>query len=102
MEDLLAKGMDKAENGSAKNLPSSCTSTLPPGLHHDAPVAEVTDFTDSKIHVASMQCFSPQNETIADAVGNWFLDRSPFQKIDCPYPCDSTCHNRVYDDPSHA
>jgi hypothetical protein len=168
-------------------------------------VAEVTDFTDSKIHVASMQCFFPQNEvkqtqtplfilnaaydswqvrnilvpgvadprgtwrsckhdidqcsaaqlrvlqgfrddflkavaeqgssasrglfinscfvhcqsetqelwfssdspmlgntTIADAVGDWFFDRSLFQKIDCPYPCDSTCHNRVYDDPSHA
>ena len=41
-------------------------------------------------------------QTIADAVGAWFFDRSPFQKIDCPYPCDSTCHNRVYDDPSRA
>nr|CAB3450800.1 unnamed protein product [Digitaria exilis] len=42
------------------------------------------------------------NTTIANAVGDWFFDRSPFQKIDCPYPCDSTCHNRVYDYPSQA
>ncbi|CAL5019049.1 unnamed protein product [Urochloa decumbens] len=42
------------------------------------------------------------NTTIANAVGDWFFNRSPFQKIDCPYPCDSTCHNRIYDDPSHA
>uniref|UniRef100_A0ACD5YS68 Uncharacterized protein n=1 Tax=Avena sativa TaxID=4498 RepID=A0ACD5YS68_AVESA len=28
---------------------------------------------------------------IADAVGDWFYDRSPFREVDCPYPCDSTC-----------
>jgi hypothetical protein len=28
---------------------------------------------------------------IANAVGDWFYDRSPFQTVDCPYPCDSTC-----------
>lgn len=37
------------------------------------------------------------NKTIAKAVGDWFYDRSPFQKIDCPYPCDKTCHNRIFD-----
>ncbi|KAE8677500.1 Pectin acetylesterase 8 [Hibiscus syriacus] len=36
---------------------------------------------------------------IGKAVGDWFYDRNPFQKIDCPYPCNPTCHNRVYDDP---
>lgn len=35
--------------------------------------------------------------TIAKAVGDWFYDRSPFQKIDCPYPCNPTCHNRIFD-----
>ncbi|XP_042952445.1 pectin acetylesterase 8-like isoform X3 [Carya illinoinensis] len=39
--------------------------------------------------------------TIARAVGNWFYDRSPFQKIDCPYPCNPTCHNRVFDTKEH-
>ncbi|XXG66723.1 hypothetical protein AAC387_Pa06g0243 [Persea americana] len=34
---------------------------------------------------------------IAKAVGDWYYDRSPFQKIDCPYPCDSSCHNRIFD-----
>ncbi|GJN21961.1 hypothetical protein PR202_gb09485 [Eleusine coracana subsp. coracana] len=38
------------------------------------------------------------NTKIASAVGDWFFDRSSFQNIDCPYPCDSTCHNRVYED----
>ncbi|GJR03709.1 pectin acetylesterase 8-like protein [Tanacetum coccineum] len=36
------------------------------------------------------------NKTIGRAVGDWFYDRSPFQEIDCPYPCDKTCHNRVF------
>lgn len=45
--------------------------------------------------------FSPA-QTVANAVGDWFFDRSSFHKIDCPYPCDSTCHNRIYDDSSQA
>ncbi|KAL5864194.1 hypothetical protein ACOSQ3_001708 [Xanthoceras sorbifolium] len=39
--------------------------------------------------------------TIAKAVGDWYYDRSPFQKIDCPYPCNPTCHNRVFDPNDH-
>ncbi|KAK9144102.1 hypothetical protein Sjap_004005 [Stephania japonica] len=41
------------------------------------------------------------NKTIAKAIGDWYYDRSPFQKIDCPYPCDSSCHNRVFDQQEH-
>lgn len=37
------------------------------------------------------------NKTIAKAIGDWYFDRSPFQKIDCPYPCDKTCHNRIFE-----
>ncbi|XP_048319740.2 pectin acetylesterase 8 [Ziziphus jujuba] len=39
--------------------------------------------------------------TIAKAVGDWYYDRSPFMKIDCPYPCNPTCHNRVFDSNEH-
>ncbi|KAL5550026.1 hypothetical protein UlMin_000202 [Ulmus minor] len=39
--------------------------------------------------------------TIAKAVGDWFYDRAPFKKIDCPYPCNPTCHNRVFDANQH-
>ncbi|KAF5749119.1 putative pectin acetylesterase [Tripterygium wilfordii] len=35
--------------------------------------------------------------TIAKAVGDWFYDRVSFQKIDCPFPCNPTCQNRVFD-----
>lgn len=35
--------------------------------------------------------------TIAKAIGDWYYDRSDFQKIDCPYPCDKSCHNRVFE-----
>ncbi|KAK4252613.1 hypothetical protein QN277_014362 [Acacia crassicarpa] len=38
-----------------------------------------------------------QKTTIAKAVGDWYFDRSPFHQIDCPYPCNPTCHNRVFD-----
>ncbi|KAK4803303.1 hypothetical protein SAY86_001506 [Trapa natans] len=31
------------------------------------------------------------NRTIAKAVADWFYQRAPFQKIDCPYPCNPTC-----------
>ncbi|XP_068669655.1 pectin acetylesterase 8-like isoform X2 [Aristolochia californica] len=32
------------------------------------------------------------NTTVAKAIGDWFLERRPFQKIACPYPCSwSTC-----------
>ncbi|KAK6782775.1 hypothetical protein RDI58_020571 [Solanum bulbocastanum] len=31
------------------------------------------------------------NKTIAEAVGDWVLERNQFRQIDCPYPCDKTC-----------
>lgn len=40
---------------------------------------------------------NPKMQPIAKAVGDWFFDRSPFQKIDCPYPCNPTCHNRIFE-----
>ncbi|KRH07734.1 hypothetical protein GLYMA_16G107300v4 [Glycine max] len=35
--------------------------------------------------------------SIAKAVGDWFYDRRPFREIDCAYPCNPTCHNRIFD-----
>ena len=35
-------------------------------------------------------------QTIAEAAGDWFFDRSAVKYIDCPYPCDSTCNNNFY------
>ncbi|OMO93717.1 Pectinacetylesterase [Corchorus olitorius] len=31
------------------------------------------------------------NTKIAKAVGDWYYERSPVQKIDCPYPCNPSC-----------
>ncbi|XP_022868622.1 pectin acetylesterase 12-like isoform X1 [Olea europaea var. sylvestris] len=36
------------------------------------------------------------NKAIAIAVGDWYFDRSNIKAIDCPYPCDKTCHNLVF------
>ncbi|KAJ6798018.1 pectin acetylesterase 12-like [Iris pallida] len=33
---------------------------------------------------------------IAKSVGDWYFDRSEEKLIDCPYPCDGTCHNLVF------
>ncbi|GAU40950.1 hypothetical protein TSUD_187070 [Trifolium subterraneum] len=33
------------------------------------------------------------NTTIAKAVGDWYFERRTFHQIDCPYPCNPTCHN---------
>ncbi|WVZ10116.1 hypothetical protein V8G54_014646 [Vigna mungo] len=42
---------------------------------------------------------SPELEktTIAQAVADWFYERRTFHQIDCPYPCNPTCHNRVFE-----
>uniref|UniRef100_A0A2C9VSE1 Pectin acetylesterase n=1 Tax=Manihot esculenta TaxID=3983 RepID=A0A2C9VSE1_MANES len=33
--------------------------------------------------------------TIAKAVGNWYFNRNGTNEIDCPFPCDATCHNLI-------
>ncbi|KAE8734553.1 Pectin acetylesterase 6 [Hibiscus syriacus] len=37
-----------------------------------------------------------RNKTIATAVGDWYFDRAGVKVIDCPYPCDNSCHNLVF------
>ncbi|CAA2959492.1 pectin acetylesterase 12-like [Olea europaea subsp. europaea] len=36
------------------------------------------------------------NKAVAIAVGDWYFDRANIKAIDCPYPCDKTCHNLVF------
>ncbi|KAH9753880.1 Pectin acetylesterase 8 [Citrus sinensis] len=168
MEDLLAKGMKNAQNGSAKHLPASCTSRLSPGLcffpqnvagQVKTPLFIINSAYDSwqirnilvpdnadpkgtwrrckkdiktcsSTQLQTMQGFRVQflnalaglgnsssrgmlidscythcrtvfqeawlsadspvldKTPIAKAVGDWYYDRNPFQKIDCPYPCN--------------
>ncbi|XP_052480349.1 pectin acetylesterase 6 isoform X2 [Gossypium raimondii] len=38
------------------------------------------------------------NKAIAASVGDWFFDRTATKAIDCPYPCDNTCHNLIFND----
>nr|DAD24957.1 TPA_asm: hypothetical protein HUJ06_026421 [Nelumbo nucifera]DAD24993.1 TPA_asm: hypothetical protein HUJ06_026457 [Nelumbo nucifera] len=39
------------------------------------------------------------NMSISKAVGDWYFDRGTVQKIEqCEYPCDKSCHNRVFTD----
>ncbi|CAL8127354.1 unnamed protein product [Prunus armeniaca] len=35
------------------------------------------------------------SKTIAEAVGDWYFSRRITKEIDCPYPCDTTCHNLI-------
>jgi len=35
-------------------------------------------------------------QSIAEAVGDWFFDRREVKEIDCEYPCNPTCHNLVF------
>ncbi|XP_065859922.1 pectin acetylesterase 6-like [Euphorbia lathyris] len=34
-----------------------------------------------------------KNKRVAQSVGDWYFDRVGVKAIDCPYPCDNTCHN---------
>lgn len=36
------------------------------------------------------------SKTIAESVADWFFNRTVVKDIDCRYPCDPTCHNRVF------
>ncbi|EEC70519.1 hypothetical protein OsI_01625 [Oryza sativa Indica Group] len=36
-----------------------------------------------------------QNKGIAKSVGDWYFGRAEVKAIDCPYPCDKTCHNII-------
>jgi len=38
-------------------------------------------------------------QSIAEAVGDWFFDRREVKEIDCEYPCNPTCHNLVFTKP---
>ncbi|TYJ09090.1 hypothetical protein E1A91_A11G117100v1 [Gossypium mustelinum] len=38
------------------------------------------------------------NKAIAASVGDWFFDRTATKAIDCPYHCDNTCHNLIFND----
>ncbi|OAY72174.1 Pectin acetylesterase 5 [Ananas comosus] len=40
------------------------------------------------------------DKTIAEAVGDWYFDRSVVKEIDCPFPCNPTCHNLVFVSPT--
>jgi len=35
-------------------------------------------------------------QTVAESVGDWYFDRTTVKAIDCPYPCDKTCHNLIF------
>ncbi|KAL6615256.1 hypothetical protein ACP70R_037526 [Stipagrostis hirtigluma subsp. patula] len=36
-----------------------------------------------------------QNKGIAKSVGDWKFSRAEVKAIDCPYPCDKTCHDII-------
>ncbi|KAK9158549.1 hypothetical protein Scep_005123 [Stephania cephalantha] len=36
------------------------------------------------------------HKSVSLSVGDWFFDRVGVSAIDCPYPCDNTCHNLVF------
>ncbi|CAH8361543.1 unnamed protein product [Eruca vesicaria subsp. sativa] len=35
-------------------------------------------------------------KAVAIAVGDWYFDRAEVKLVDCPYPCDKSCHNMVF------
>jgi hypothetical protein len=44
-------------------------------------------------------CFNSGEQTVAEAVGDWFFDRREVKEIDCEYPCNPTCFNVVLEQP---
>ncbi|KAJ0111172.1 hypothetical protein Patl1_00757 [Pistacia atlantica] len=36
-----------------------------------------------------------EKKRVAESVGDWYFDRVAVKAIDCPFPCDNSCHNLV-------
>ncbi|KAM0873240.1 hypothetical protein ACQ4PT_038188 [Festuca glaucescens] len=36
-----------------------------------------------------------QNKDIGKSVGDWYFGHAEVKAIDCPYPCDNTCHHDI-------
>ncbi|KAK9140113.1 hypothetical protein Scep_009794 [Stephania cephalantha] len=43
-----------------------------------------------------LESLGASHQSVALSVGDWFFDRVGVRAIDCPYPCDNTCHNLVF------
>ncbi|XP_057963693.1 pectin acetylesterase 8-like isoform X1 [Malania oleifera] len=73
--------------------------SFPRGMFVDACYAHC----QSEMQETWLRADSPvlNKTTISKAVGDWYFDRMPFQKIDCRYPCNPTCHNRIFDPKEH-
>ncbi|KAK9165655.1 hypothetical protein Scep_000846 [Stephania cephalantha] len=77
MEELMAQGMHSADQA----LLSGCSAG---GL---ASILHCDEFRE---------LFPATTKSVALSVGDWFFDRVGVSAIDCPYPCDNTCHNLVF------
>ncbi|KAH7573915.1 hypothetical protein JRO89_XS03G0226600 [Xanthoceras sorbifolium] len=53
-------------------------------------------FITNKACLASSDALMMNLQRIAEYVGDWYFDRVNVKAIDCPYPCDNTCHNLVF------
>ncbi|KAJ6343023.1 hypothetical protein OIU78_010859 [Salix suchowensis] len=70
---------------------NKATNSSSGGLYIDSCYAHCQTETQEKWFMADSPMLGKMK--IAKAVGDWFYDRSPFHKIDCPYPCNPSCQN---------
>ncbi|CAK7357258.1 unnamed protein product [Dovyalis caffra] len=73
------------------NALNRATNSSSRGLYIDSCYAHCQTETQATWFTADSPVLAKMK--IAKAVGDWFYDRNPFQKIDCPYPCNPTCQN---------
>ncbi|KAM0885165.1 hypothetical protein ACQ4PT_030518 [Festuca glaucescens] len=103
IEDLLEKGMSKAQNVcSLADFRKEFLAALPQsgqsrslGMFIDSCFAHCqSGAQDSWLAEGSP---SIQKTQIGKAVGDWFFERAVSQRIDCPYPCNQTCKDNEDD-----
>ncbi|KAI5593166.1 hypothetical protein POPTR_004G234100v4 [Populus trichocarpa] len=73
------------------NALNKSTNSSSRGLYIDSCYAHCQTETQEKWFMEDSPVLGKKK--IAKAVGDWFYDRNPFQKIDCPYPCNPSCQN---------
>lgn len=53
----------------------------------------------NKFNISNAMCDLDNMQAIALAVGDWYFERTGAKgtkAFDCPYPCDNSCHNLVF------
>uniref|UniRef100_A0A453MAV7 Pectin acetylesterase n=1 Tax=Aegilops tauschii subsp. strangulata TaxID=200361 RepID=A0A453MAV7_AEGTS len=79
-------------------VPATWNANGSPTIHNKVSTGYQLDFKVGYIvhaHWFIHLCLVLRAQSIAKSVSDWYFGRAEVRAIDCPYPCDHTCHNDI-------